>query len=67
MSKLQFDTEADLDKWLKKATKASRIAQVKPKAPDATNDVVKRLQAKIKRLEKANEGLMLRIMELERK
>lgn len=65
MSPLQFKTQTDCDKFFQKAKKASESTQAKRKPKKATDDCVDKLKAKIKRLEKANEGLMLRIMELQ--
>lgn len=45
----------------------SKSTQGKRKPKEATDDCVDKLSAKIKRLEKANEGLMKRIIELEKK
>jgi uncharacterized protein HemX len=65
MSKLQFKTQSDCDKFIQRAKKASESAQVKRKPIHAADDCVERLQAKIKRLEMQNEGLVKRLMELQ--
>jgi hypothetical protein len=64
---LQFKNQVDCDKFFDKAKKASESMQVKPRPSKAITDREKRLRDKIHRLEKANEGLMKRIRELERK
>jgi hypothetical protein len=55
---LQFKSQAACDQFFKKAKRASKSAQVKPEAPKATDDCIIKLKAKIKRLERQNEGLM---------
>ncbi len=65
INNLHFNTQADCDKFFAKAKKTAKLTQVKRKPIKATTtDREKRLQAKIKRLERQNEGLMKRIMEL---
>ncbi len=65
MTQLHFATDKDLEKWLQKAKKASGSTQVKRKPKQDTDDCVDKLNAKIRRLEKANAGLMKKYMELQ--
>ncbi len=63
--KLQFGTQEDCDKFFQKAKRASGSTQNKRKPKEATDDCIDKLKAKIKRLERANDGLMRKYMKLQ--